>query len=579
MKYIKILDLPDIKSAICILGLKDKFFDICACEVDKNFYDTLKLKTLEDIFLSAFSNISKDTVIDFRSKNNGCSWNHEDIWIVVGQILRLISSNLGKLYIGGIGVDGDFILKSLKFLKNSSSLKELSLEGNMHDTIIPILDILNNINLKNLNISHCYISSQIVSISQSLESYKNLESLDLSWNGISGIDMFTFTSELFICNKLKNLNISANILGMFLPKIIYSLKNLQSLEDLRIDYTLRGVYEPSVLIDMLLNLQLLPKLESLYISNNILFEVNANNLLETNLSEKIANIIHNNGENFSSYIIKELSSINNLKTLNISNTRISSTDIISYIGNLNFLKDLSITLTHLKNGEALELMNVLSSFNNLHSLIILPSDEEELLEKDIICIASNLKNLENLENLRLYFDLDKFGPGTNIKVMSLLKNIENLASVNLMGAYDAIEVAKILVNYPNLNELSIDSSLFYNDLENFLNIIKYCPVLEDIEFAGLKIIMQINAEKLSFSQLRIFECTTSEINIINEMAINTDDKILIKSVFMDYQKQVEEIFYECSKDHFLLLEDLVMLIGEFVTNFNHIPNVEIGFLD
>lgn len=433
---------------------------------------------------------------------------------------KITSISLKYLYLGHLNArkvaEGLILFKDLTDLDISyNNLKTEGLEKFLN--ILPNLENLAYLNISNNDFepkSH----NEIYSMAKSIESCKNLISLDISYNKINSVgskilsntlknlhnlsklimigcdftldDIAIITKHFTELNNLKELNISNNSLRSTSPEhsklFIEIFNNIKNLSNLNITNCFLNIFDMQEISSVLSNFN---NLISFRISNNKLNHQNDSGIF---------------------MIIKALKSCKNLKIISISNNKISFNSISALCETLKNLPNLKLLDISSNNIEISQITNILDS-------ILIP---ENLTELDISknCLESS-----------------KFG---NIeKLGKILKRFKSLIKLNISSCElkfkDALQISKIISIFNDLTyfNISYNKMQYYNDcgIVSILKALENCEKLTSLDIShnniglyGVAALCSLLNKLPNVSLLNISSCSLKKtsISIINNTIID-----------------------------------------------------------
>ncbi|MHA1877749.1 MAG: leucine-rich repeat domain-containing protein [Promethearchaeota archaeon] len=335
----------------------------------------------------------------------------------------------------------------------------------------PINQINIKYKLRNGKITELDLSeNELLSLPESIENLKILETLELSDNNLS-----TLPESIGKLTNLKKLDVGYNRLSPF-PEIITKMTWLQELyiesnqftsvpKSIRNLINLKGLsLEKNQLTELPETIGNLKSLKELYLETNHL----------SSLPKSIGNLtnlqILNLEFNQLTSLPKNIGGLKNLETLDLSENDLSS--LPEEIGNLKNLKELYLEKNQLK--------SLPESIGNLINLQTL-----ELSENRLTSLPESIGNLKNLKELSIYGNKlsslpESIGNLINLRGLDLfvnelttlpesIGNLTNLQTLNLMDN-KLTSIPESIGNLKNLKELSLNGNKLTSIPESIGNL-------------------------------------------------------------------------------------------------------------
>ncbi|KAL4629137.1 hypothetical protein ACB092_05G287000 [Castanea dentata] len=344
------------------------------------------------------------------------------------------------------------------------------------------------------------------------ESFKELRSLDLSFNAIGGWIEHKGSESLLRLNRLESLDLDCNI---FNRSIIHSLRLLTSLKSLNLSYNaLEGslptkelsVFEDLEILDLRNNwlngsetiqgsisLLRLKKLGRLDLGSN---RFNRSIIQSLRLLKSLKTLSLSDNYWEGSFPAKELSVFEDLEMLDLSNNKLNGSLTIQDFKCLSKLKHLDLGGNYFKR-------EILRSLGTLSALTSLKLDfnqmEGPLYDQDL----ANLRSLEVLNLAGNYFN------GSLPKCLCGLKKLEELD----LG-WNSFEgtLPSCLYNLTSLQQLDLNGNQFRGNISSLivdLTSLKYIDLSYNL-FEGLSFSLFANHSKLESFQ---FRCDNKKVEI------------------------------------------------------------------
>lgn len=389
------------------------------------------------------------------------------------------------------------IYKEIKMADQNQLLNKIDLQNQYLADLKPLYSI---INIKDLNISNNYITNL-----NELLYFPNLEKLNYDRNNLYDID------SLPTLNNLKEISLSGNYIRDF-----SYLKNLPLLETLDISDNQNTDIHSFPIISTLKSLNIsgntiqtsiLEKKFPALITLNISGIINKSNEIPQIPSLEYLYAYNNNLNENDIYYLKNLSSLNNLKELNLSGNGFKN------IYNLTeLLQNTNIESLDLANNQMLNIQGI-----------------EKLLKLSNLNLYNNLiTNIEPISQLTLLKTLDL--SGNNIYNDSVISNLTNLNNLNLRGCkisnIDWIACNKKLETL-NLSENNINNIHNLNELTNLKTLYLSNNNINDISV--LKDLTQLETLSLSSNNIKDYS-PLFVLKQLKQLTINRVNKKLYKQL-------------------------------------------------
>ncbi|KAL4629143.1 hypothetical protein ACB092_05G287300 [Castanea dentata] len=311
------------------------------------------------------------------------------------------------------------------------------------------------------------------------ESFKELRSLDLSYNGIGGWIEHKGSESLLRLIKLESLDLDCNI---FNRSIIHSLRLLTSLKSLNLSY---NELEGSLPTKGSISLLRLKKLGRLDLGFNMF---NRSIIQSLRLLKSLKTLSLSDNRLEGSFPAKELSVFEDLEMLDLSKNELNGSPTIQDFRCLSKLKHLDLGDNHFKR-------EILRSLGTLSALTSLKLDfnhmEGPLYDQDFA-------SLRSLEVLNLH------GNNFNGSLPKCLCGLKKLEELDLCWNSFEGTLPSCLYNLTSLQQLDLNGNQFRGNISSLivdLTSLKYIDLSYNL-FEGLSFSLFANHSKLESFQFR-----------------------------------------------------------------------------